>query len=86
MLPDYQNMSTDSLMELLAHQTEKLTELLAGKKFDAEYEKCKDGIKQIQVIIDIRKGTTATPKPIFEEPTSNSASKIQNDTKKTTEY
>jgi len=44
-------------MELLAHETEKLTELLAGKKFDAEYEKCKEGIKQIQVIIDIRKGT-----------------------------
>ena len=61
MLPDYQNMSTDSLMELLAHETEKLTELLGKKKFDAEYEKCKEGIKQLQVIIDMRKGIIATP-------------------------
>ena len=80
MLPDYQNMSTESLMELLARETEKLTELLAGKKFDAEYEKCKDGIKQIQVIIDIRKGIAATSKPLFEEPGFNSASQIQNNT------
>jgi len=86
MLPDYQNMSTESLMELLARETEKLTDLLARKKFDAEYEKCKNGIKQIQVIIDIRKGIAATPKPIFEEPTSNSASQIQHDTKKSAEY
>ena len=86
MLPDYQNMTTESLMELLAHETEKLTELLGGKKFDEEYEKCKDGIKQMHVLIDIRKGITATSKPIFEEPTSNAASQIQNDTKKTAEY
>jgi hypothetical protein len=55
-------------MELLAHETEKLTELLAGKKFDAEYEKCKEGIKQIHVILDIRKGITTTPNPVFQEP------------------
>jgi len=59
-------MSTDGLMELLAHETEKLTELLAAKKFTSEYEKCKDGIKQIQVILDIRKETTTTPHPIFQ--------------------
>lgn len=85
MLPDYKNMSTESLMELLARETEKLTELLAGKKFDAEYEKCKEGIKQMQVIIDIRKGISATPKAIFERPGSNPVSQIQNDTEKTTE-
>lgn len=83
MLPDYQNMSTESLMELLAHETEKLTELLAGKKFNAEYEKCKNGIKQIQVIIDIRKGTTATPRPIFGESNINSAPQIQTDPEET---
>ena len=83
MSPDYQNMSTENLMGLLAHETEKLTELLAGKKFDAEYERCKEGIKQIQVIIDIRKGITASPKPIFGEPTINSAPPIQNDPEET---
>jgi hypothetical protein len=85
MLLDYQNMSTDSLMELLAHETVKLTELLAEKKFDAEYEKCKEGIKQIHVILDIRKGTTTTPNPIFREPTIRSIPEIQNDTNNTGE-
>ena len=69
MLLDYQNMSTDGLIELLAHETEKLTELLAMKKFDTDYEKCKEGIKQIQVIIDLRKGITTTPSPVFLETT-----------------
>ena len=77
MLIDYQNMSTDGLMELLAHETEKLTELLAMKKFDTDYEKCKEGIKQIQVIIDLRKGTTSTPNPVFQE-TTHSKPEIQN--------
>jgi len=85
MLLDYQNMSTDSLMELLAHETEKLTELLAGKKFDAEYEKCKEGIKQIHVILDIRKGTTSTPNPVFQEPTIKSIPETQNGTNNTGE-
>lgn len=79
MLPDYQNLNTDSLMELLATGTEKLTGLFAEKKFDAEYEKCKEDIKQIQVIIDIRKGITTTPDPIFQEQTINLAPEIQND-------
>ena len=79
MLPDYQNLSTDRLMELLAHETEKLTTLLAQKKFDPEYQKCKEGIKQIQVIIDIRKGVTATSNPVFPEPTIASVPETQND-------
>ena len=83
MSPDYQNMSTENLMGILAHETTKLTELLAEKKFDEEYEKCKDGIKQIQVLIDIRKGVTASPKPVFGDPTINSTPQIQNDPEKT---
>jgi hypothetical protein len=59
-------MSTDGLMELLAHETEKLTELLAAKKFTSEYEKCKEGIKQIQVTLDIRKESTTAPHPNFQ--------------------
>ena len=78
MLPDYQNMNTDGLMELLAHETEKLTGFFAEKKFDEEYEKCKEGIKQIQVIIDVRKGITTTPNPVFQEPTIDSAPETQN--------
>ena len=83
MLPDYQNLSTDSLMELLSNETEKLTALLAEKKFDAEYEKCKEGIKQIQVIIDIRKGITTTPNPVFQKPTVDSAPEIQKESNNT---
>jgi len=79
MLLDYQNMNTDSLMELLASKTAKLTGLLAEKKFDTEYETCKESIKQIQAIIDIRKGITATPNPVFDEPTIKSAPESQND-------
>jgi hypothetical protein len=85
MLLDYQNMSTDGLMELLAHETEKLTELLAKKKFDAEYEKCKEGIKQIHVILNIRKGTTTTPNPVFQEPAIKSIPEIKNGTNNTGE-
>ncbi len=83
MFPDYQNMSTDGLLELLARETEKLTVLLAGKKFDAEYAKCKDGIKQLQVIIDMRKGITATPHPIFEKVNIDPVPPTQNDKEKT---
>jgi len=83
MLRDYQNLTTDSLMELLSLETEKLTALLAAKKFDAEYEKCKEGIKQIQVIIDIRKGITSTPNPVFQEPTTDSAPENQDNPTKT---
>jgi len=68
MLPDYQNLNTDSLVELLANETEKLTKLLAEKKFDDEYNQCKEGIRQIQVLIEIRKEVTATPPPVFEKP------------------
>ena len=78
MLPDYQNMSTDGLIELLAHETEKLTGLFAEKKFDAEYEKCKESIKQIQIVIDMRKGITTTPNPVFREPTIDSAPETKN--------
>ena len=67
MLPDYQNLSTENLMELLASETEKLTRLLAEKKFDDQYNQCKDGIRQMQVLIEMRKEVTTTPPPVFEQ-------------------
>jgi hypothetical protein len=76
---DYQNMSTDNLMELLAIETEKLTKFLAEKNFNKVYEECKEGIKQIQVIIDVRKGTTSTPNPVFEQPSQSLNMEIPND-------
>ena len=76
MLNELKNLSTDSLMELLSRETSRLTALLAEKKFDIEYKKCKESIKQIQVIIDLRKEVaTTTPNPVFqpakELPTEN---------------
>ena len=55
-------------MGSLAQETEKLTKLLAEKKFDDEYNQCKEGVRHIQPLIEIRKDVTATAPPVFEQP------------------
>jgi hypothetical protein len=44
-----------SLVDLLAQKTEKITQLLVEKRFNEEYESCKEDIKQIQAAIAYRK-------------------------------
>ncbi|HEX7847054.1 MAG TPA: hypothetical protein VF476_14735 [Chitinophagaceae bacterium] len=54
MPPDYQQMKTTRLVELLALATEKQTQLLAERTFNEEYEELKESILQLQAIINSR--------------------------------
>jgi len=60
MLQDYTNMPTANLMDLLAAETQKFTQLMADKEFSPEYEESKNIIQQIQAAINSRKETTIT--------------------------
>ena len=55
MIPEYQNMSMQELVDLLAQKTQKFTQLLVEKRFDEEYKKCKKDIQQIMTQIEIKK-------------------------------
>jgi hypothetical protein len=54
MRPDYQNMTTANLVDLLAQETQKFTQLMMDKKYGEEYEACKQVIQQIQAAISSR--------------------------------
>jgi hypothetical protein len=54
MHPDFQNMTTSNLVDLLAQETQKFTQFMAEKQFGQEYEECKHLIQQIQSIISSR--------------------------------
>jgi hypothetical protein len=51
-------MTTASLVDLLAQETEKITRLMADKEFTAEYKDVKSAVKLIQEIIESRNETT----------------------------
>ena len=54
MRPDYQNMTTANLVDLLAQETQKFTQFMMDKKYGEEYETCKQVIQQIQAAISSR--------------------------------
>ena len=59
----YQGMATSSLVDLLAAETTKFTQLMAEKKYGKEYEDCKEVIQQIQAVLQSRQENfTATNK------------------------
>ena len=58
MIPDYQSMSLANLIDLLASQTSKYTQMLAEKEFTEEYAQVKERIQQLQAIIEVRKGSS----------------------------
>lgn len=60
MLLDYQSMSTSSLIDMLATETTRFTQLMAEKKFGKEYEACKEVIHQIQAVLQVRQTITAS--------------------------
>ena len=60
MLLDFNNMATATLVDLLAQETQKFTQLMAEKRFTEEYVVCKDIIHQLQAIIESR--SEAAPK------------------------
>ncbi|HUR66358.1 MAG TPA: hypothetical protein VMZ03_08385 [Chitinophagaceae bacterium] len=60
MIPDYNKMITDDLVDLLAHETQRFTQLMMDKEFTSEYAKCKRTIEKIQKVIEERVGTGVT--------------------------
>jgi hypothetical protein len=68
-LQDYNSMSASTLVDLLAQETQKFTQLIASKKFNSEYEQTKIIINTIQAAITLKKneqpvsgaGLSATP-------------------------
>ena len=59
-IQDYNNMNTANLVDLLAQETQKFTQLLTDKEFTPEYEEIKNTIKLIQGIIESRQDSTIT--------------------------
>lgn len=57
---DYNTMTTPSLVDLLAQETQKFTQLMADKEFSPEYQACKNTIRQIQAVIESRNETATT--------------------------
>lgn len=70
-LDEYNNMNTANLVDLLAQETQKFTQLMTEKEFTPEYEEIKSTIKLIQEIIEFRQDTTITqPEISFTLPDS----------------
>jgi hypothetical protein len=62
MLPDLHNLNLANLVDLLAQETQRFTQLMGEKQFSAEYEACKEAIQKIQEAIELKKGpTSSTP-------------------------
>ena len=60
MLTDYQNMTTANLVDLLAQETQKITQFMMDKEYGKDYEQCKQVIQQLQAAIAFRRGQTGT--------------------------
>jgi hypothetical protein len=60
MIQDYQNMTMEELVDILAQKTQKITQLLVEKKFDDEYKQCKEDIQQILAQIELKKESDQT--------------------------
>jgi hypothetical protein len=63
MQTEYNNMTTTSLVDLLAEQTERFTHLISENRHTPEYEELKTNIRMIQSVIEARKETTNPPAP-----------------------
>ena len=72
MLLDYSTMSTAHLVDLLAQETQKFTQLMMDKEFTAEYNECKAIIQHIQATIESRTEVTISdPNLSFAPPDSS---------------
>jgi hypothetical protein len=73
MIPDYKNMTTDHLVDLLAHETQRFTQFMLDKEFTSEYSKCKRSIEKIQHAIESRNlKDQEPPRSSSSSPESNS--------------
>jgi hypothetical protein len=55
MFSQYQTMSTDALVDILARETQKFTQLMAAKDYSPEYMECKEIIQKVQEVLEGRK-------------------------------
>jgi RNAse (barnase) inhibitor barstar len=55
MFSEYQTMNTDALVDILARETQKFTQLMAVKNYSQEYMECKEIIQMIQEVLERRK-------------------------------
>ena len=71
MMPNFNNMPTSHLVDLLAQETQKFTQLMMDKEFTPEYEECKRTIQCIQAAIESQNEiilTDTTPAFIPSDP------------------
>ena len=71
MLMDYNRMPTEALVDLLAQETQKVTQLLMDKEFTDEYEVRTEMLKQLQAALAVRRqATSSAPGMSFTDPDS----------------
>ena len=56
---DYKTIPTQDLVDLLAQETRKFTQLLTDKNFNKEYRESKEIIQEILTEIELRKETAS---------------------------
>lgn len=54
-MTDFKQLSMEELVDVLAQKTQKFTQLLVEKKFNGEYQQCKETIQQLLTEIELRK-------------------------------
>ena len=59
MTSDYNNLSMEELVDILAQTTQAFTQLMAEKNFGDEYRQTKEAIQQILSEIELRKNGAA---------------------------
>lgn len=64
MFSEYQTMSTDALVDILARETQKFTQLMAAKNFSQEYMECKEIIQMVQEVLEGRKELSEDTKKV----------------------
>jgi hypothetical protein len=62
---DHQKIERSVLVDMLSAETAKLTQLLAGRRFGEDYDKCKQLIKALTKEIEARQISNITPPPDF---------------------
>ena len=72
MLPALKSLSMEELVDLLAHKTQKFTQLLVEKEFTQEYKENKEAIQQILAEIELRKEPQTTEDHQTTQQTSTS--------------
>lgn len=64
MQTDYRNMTLAALIDLLAEETQKFTQLMADKNYGLPYEECKNVIQQVQAAIKLKQDDETSRSPM----------------------